>query len=213
MIAQKLKSYNKVQNLKKDENILVIKISKFKNELRIKNLWQGIKRDDLDRVLEVIKKEQELNLRSLMELDYNYKQIIPYVVFKFNDSYFVMQRKETASETRLQSKLTLGIGGHINESDIAGQNIENWAVREFHEEINYTGKLDMKLYGIINDDSNDVGKVHMGLVFFLEGESDKITIKSELKSGQLVKKEDLLGILDYMESWSKTIIQDIIFKC
>lgn len=212
MTTQNQQTKANFQNLKKDENVLVVNISKLKDKLNLKSLWQGIQTEGLDKILEIIKSEKEFNLRSLMELDYNYKQIIPYVVFKFSDSYFVMQRKETASEARLQNKLTLGIGGHVNESDMGKENIESWAIREFHEEINYAGKLNMKLYGIINDDSNDVGKVHMGLVFFLEGESNQVYIKSELKSGRLVKKEHLFDMINSMESWSKTIINDIILK-
>ena len=104
-----------------------------------------------------------------MEQDQAYKQIIPYLIFAHQGRYFVMQRASTSSEQRLKNKFTLGIGGHIRQEDIRDDSIFSWAQREFHEEINYSGNVAIQVLGVVNDESNDVGKVHLGLVLLLQG--------------------------------------------
>ena len=186
-----------------DESILVIKSSELK-------LWQGLKTDSCDTLLNLINAKKEFHWRSIMETDENYKQVIPYLIFQFQDLFFVMQRKETASEQRLKNKLSIGIGGHIRKEDISSKSLFDWARREFAEEINYDGKFETELIGALNDDSNSVGKVHLGIVFLLKGDSDKIKVRSELKSGYLVKKEDLETLVPKMETWSKIVSQYLI---
>jgi len=53
---------------------------------------------------------------------------------------------------------------------------------------------------------NDVGKVHIGFVFLLEGNSPEISVKSELQSGQLARLEDLITSKDRMETWSQFVV-------
>ncbi len=195
------------QSLLNDESILVVKRNEFfKNE----NAWQGIAKVDFDKYLQIIKNKKEFLPRSIMELDFSYKQIIPYLVFTFNNKLFLMQRRSQASETRLKNKFSLGIGGHIRQEDMTTDSIIDWAKREFHEEVNYKGDLKISSIGIINDDSNDVGKVHIGFVFLLEGNSDQIKVKSELKNGQLLSFEECKAYFNDMESWSQMIFSSLI---
>ncbi len=168
--------------------------------------WHGLQEVDFDQYLQIINDAKEFLPRSLMETDPSYKQIIPYLIFTYDGKYFLMQRKSDASETRLRNKLTLGIGGHIRQEDMTGASLFEWALREFHEEVDYAGKVNVKPLGILNDDSNDVGKVHIGFVLLLEGDSDDISIKSELKSGALLSLADCYAQRETMESWSQFVI-------
>jgi len=188
-------------NLKKDENILVVK----RDVLFGGDAWQGIERPQDDRFVETIMARKEFLPRSRMELDFSYKQIIPYLVFSHNDTYFLMQRKAKASEQRLKSKYSLGIGGHIRQEDIQNADIASWARREFHEEVDYAGNFEVTFLGILNDDSSDVGRVHIGFVYLLQGDSDQINVKEELQSGTLVSVEECKLFYDKMENWSKTV--------
>ena len=120
-----------------------------------------------------------------------------------------MQRKAGSSEQRLASKYSLGIGGHLREEDIKGATLFDWARREFEEEINYSGNLEITPLGILNDDSNDVGKVHIGFVFLLKGNSKNISIKSELQSGQLLTVEQCQEKYSAMETWSQLVFNFI----
>jgi len=155
---------------------------------------------------DMIREKGQFQWRSAMEENADYKQIIPYLIFKYNEMYFLMQRRAPASEQRLQNKCTMGIGGHLREEDMAEQSIVQWAQREFHEEINYADKLTITPLGIINDDSDLVGKVHIGFVYLLEGVSPTISIKSELKNGALMPLADIVTKSDKLESWSKMVL-------
>jgi predicted NUDIX family phosphoesterase len=114
-----------------------------------------------------------------------------------------MQRKSTASEIRLQNRYTLGIGGHIREEDIKQNDIFDWAKREFSEEVDYQGGLSIKPLGIVNDESNEVGTVHLGFIFLLIGDSEDIKIKSELKKGYLATLQECENFYSDMETWSQ----------
>ena len=185
-----------------DEHILVVK----RSHLFPNGDWHGFQQVDFEHYLHIINHKKEFHPRSIMETDPTYKQIIPYLIFEHNNIYFLMQRRSTASETRLRNKLTLGIGGHIRQEDITEDSLFAWATREFHEEVHYTGNLTVKPLGMLNDDSDDVGKVHIGFVFLLNGDSGDISIKSELKSGTLVSLDECAAQKDYMESWSAFVV-------
>jgi predicted NUDIX family phosphoesterase len=187
---------------KQDEQILVVK----RSHLFPNGDWHGLKQVDFDHYLHIINHKQEFHPRSVMETDPLYKQIIPYLVFEHANTYFLMQRQSTASETRLRNKLTLGIGGHIRQEDMTENSLFAWATREFHEEVDYSGSLTVKPLGILNDDSNDVGKVHIGFVFLLSGDSCDISVKSELKSGTLVTLDECIAQKECMESWSQFVV-------
>ncbi|HLJ31189.1 MAG TPA: hypothetical protein VKU36_02015 [Candidatus Babeliales bacterium] len=200
--------------LSHDEHILVVRRAHlFTSE----QAWHGLKEVNFDDYLHVINHRKEFHPRSLMEVDPVYKQIIPYLIFVHDNRYFLMQRKSDASESRLRNKLTLGIGGHIREEDMsenspcppklsAKDGLFAWALREFHEEVNYAGNVKVEPLGIINDDSNDVGKVHIGFALLLRGDSPDISVKSELKSGMLVSLDDCRIQKESMESWSQFVV-------
>lgn len=192
------------QTPKIDEQILVIKRTDFFPHES--ECWQGLKKVDFDHYLTIIQEKKQFLPRSLMELDPRYKQIIPYLIFQHEDRYFLMQRQAKASETRLQNKYTLGIGGHIRQEDLTSASIFDWACREFHEEVSYNGTLAIESLGILNDDSNSVGQVHIGFVLLLKGDSDAISVKSELKSGTLLNLEECKKIAPHLESWSQIVL-------
>jgi len=186
-----------------DEHILVVKRSYLFADSQA---WHGLKEVNFDHYLHIINHKKEFHPRSVMETNPLYKQIIPYLIFEHNQQYFLMQRRSDSSETRLRNKLTLGIGGHIRQEDMQEDSLFGWATREFHEEVHYLGNVTVRPLGIINDDSDDVGKVHIGFAFLLTGDSSDIAIKSELKSGTLVPLSECIAQQEGMESWSQFVI-------
>jgi predicted NUDIX family phosphoesterase len=185
--------------IKVDERIMVVK----RSILFTDGEWQGLRCADVAHYQELVTTAGEFHWRSTMETDPTYKQIIPYMIFEYADSYFLMERKATASEQRLKSKLSLGIGGHIRQEDIAGGALFDWAKREFSEEVIYNGSLDIEPLGVLNDDSNEVGQVHLGFILLLHGDSSDISIRSEHKQGMLVPCDQMDTYIERMESWSK----------
>lgn len=187
------------------ESILVVK----RSLLFTQDAWHGMNTTNLDQFIKVITKHKEFLPRPEMEQDPKYKQIIPYLIFCHSEKYFLMQRKTTASEQRLQGKLSLGIGGHMRQEDMISNSLFDWAKREFDEEINYNGSCKITPLGMVNDDTDDVGKVHLGLVLLLTGDSDKISVKSELKSGTLVPLDECVKQYDCLESWSQIVVNHL----
>lgn len=190
-----------------DEMILVVKRADIFSGFPS---WHGLAQEPLEHALEVIKNKKEFQPRSVMETDPSYKQIIPYLIFNHEDQYFLMQRQGHASEQRLKNKYSLGIGGHIRKEDMSTDSIFEWARREFHEEVNYTGDLQIETVGILNDDTNAVGQVHIGLVLLLKGNSPEISVKSELKSGTLLTLQELKPFVEHMESWSQMVFEKLV---
>lgn len=199
-MAQKTTA-KQTETSKHDELILVVK----RQHLFPEQAFNGLRAMDMNACMKTITENQDFQPRGIMETDTRYKQIIPYCVFQHGDKYFFMQRAGKASEQRLQNKFSFGIGGHIRQEDMDGATIFDWAKREFHEEINYNGNLTVEPLGLLNDDTNEVGKVHIGLVLLLKGDSSEISIKSELQNGQLLTLKQCAPYLKHMESWSKIV--------
>jgi len=188
------------QALHHDEQILVIK----RTTLFPQGAWQGLKAVNHVHYAQLIQSNKEFHSRAAMEQDPVYKQIIPYLVFTHQNRYFLMQRQAKASETRLQNKFSLGIGGHINAEDLNNNaDIAQWARREFDEEVDFSGTYTIEPIGILNDDSNAVGQVHVGFVYLLHGSSDTISIKSEHKSGDMLTLDECMEKYPLMETWSQ----------
>jgi predicted NUDIX family phosphoesterase len=195
-------------NASMQEQILVIPNSKlFENHTQ----WYGINHENIESILATIVQYQESMQRSLAENNQAYKQIISYLIFTFDGQLFVMQRKNKPNEQALANKLSIGIGGHMTQTDIQGQTLFDWVSREFEEEVTYEGNLQMHTIGFLNDDTNEVGQRHLGLVILLKGDNPNIAIHgNEHKSGQLMSMEECFEKLDQFEAWSQIILQRLI---
>lgn len=191
---------------KPDEDILVLQRSIIFKQCRA---WQGINQS-YQNLQQLVQNHGCFIPRSHAETNFAYKQIIPYLLFMFENKLFVMQRKQTAGEQRLANKFSLGIGGHIRHTDIINNNLLDWARREFYEEVDYQGNQIISTLGVLNDDSNDVGKVHLGIILLIQANSDKISIRDEHKSGIMLTKEECQALYPQMEIWSQICFDFLI---
>ena len=147
--------------------------------------------------------------RDLAENDPNYKQLIPYVVFQSPKGFFSYQRGKASSETRLRMLRSLGIGGHIEkeDGDIGQNSYVKGLWRELKEEVGIDPSNNIKLLGFINDDSNDVGKVHLGIVHLYQLETSDLESKElnltdcKFPSISKIKEEE-----ESFETWSRLLI-------
>ena len=186
---------------KSSERVMVVK----REEIFSDGAWYGLKSDNLKNYIKIISTKHKFLPRSQVEEDGRWQQIIPYLVFENINKIFLMRRKVDHTDSRLADKYSIGVGGHINKKDLGSRDIMDWARREFEEEISYDGKYKTEFLGLINDDSNDVGLVHMGLVIKVTGDSGQISVKDEHKGGELV---DLVKIGKHymqMETWSRIV--------
>ena len=147
--------------------------------------------------------------RDLAENDPNYKQLIPYVVFQSPKGFFSYQRGKASSETRLRMLRSLGVGGHIEkeDGDIGQNSYIKGLWRELKEEVGIDPSNNIKLLGFINDDSNDVGKVHLGIVHLYKLETSDLESKElnltdcKFSSISKIKEEE-----ESFETWSRLLI-------
>lgn len=171
---------------------------------------------DLAQLQDLILRRCQFLNRNIVEEDPKWKQVIPYVVYQYDDTYFVMQRSSKAGDQRLASLYTLGIGGHLQACDLEGvESIFDWAARELSEEVCLQGiNYSVECVGLLNDDVHAVGQVHLGLVFLLKGDSPNIKIRSEMISGRLCTIKELLEMVnhesDRLESWSAILLQHLV---
>ncbi len=149
------------------------------------------------------------------ERNYNFKQPIGYMIFvnPFEKKVFAYKRAEKDrhyGEKRLQGNWSWGVGGHVEPLDFTkGENpfVES-RLRELEEEVEIVGKiLETRVLGYINDNSNDVGKVHLGLLYLVEIDGVVRKKDDEIEIGEmysLSELEDLMkttGVI--VENWSK----------
>ncbi|PID26396.1 MAG: hypothetical protein CR982_10555 [Candidatus Cloacimonadota bacterium] len=148
--------------------------------------------------------------REKVENDPNFKQIIPYVIIR-NPKGEIITYQRQGNEKRIESLWSIGVGGHIdkvdNKDEIIGT-IESCIMRELYEEscgqIPFD-KSKLSFLGIINEEITKVGKVHLGAVYLLNTEVDKLDFDSEedeLSKHCWLSKEDILNSKK-LEMWSE----------
>ena len=147
------------------------------------------------------------------ETNTDYKQPIPYALIKRGNEIFVYERLLGGGESRLHNKLSVGIGGHSNPentpdfNEVIMINLE----RELEEELNLlTKSKHLKFIGLINDDENEVGRVHLGILAAIELPLDaEVTVReTEQLRGFWSTVEELKQpeLYNRLESWSQIAI-------
>ena len=190
-----------------DEHVLCVR----REDLFPDGAWYGFISEGLERYEKVIREQSFFMPRAEVEEDPSYQQIIPYVVFRHGDRYFLTRRLRASTEKRLRQLYSLGVGGHINPGDLEqGDPIMDGLRREFEEEVVYSGSIEATLLGLINDDSSPVSKVHLALAFLVEGSSPEITIRETNKlAGELLTLEEMRMYYLEMESWSQIVYDEL----
>lgn len=147
--------------------------------------------------------------RPAAEEDPGHKQLIPYSLFHHNGKFLSYQRGGKSGEKRLVAKRSIGIGGHINPVDQSHDGLGetmyfNSIERELAEELVMKGTHTQKVIGLINDDSNDVGKVHLGVVHFFELSDPGVTSNEEaIQDLRWMAVDELIAARDQLETWSQ----------
>ncbi len=147
--------------------------------------------------------------RDDAEDDPSHKQIIPYAIFHHQGRFLHYVRGGGSGEKRLASKGSIGIGGHINseDADQASLDKDTYSIgveREVNEEVNLTGSHTQRIVALINDDSNEVGAVHLGVVHLFDLDSADVTPNEAIiEDLQFLTPDELQSSHEALESWSQ----------
>ena len=144
--------------------------------------------------------------RPLAEDDPSHKQLIPYVVVRDGDRVFLMERTDAGGDRRLHGKASIGVGGHLNPVDDGDDALMAGLRREWDEELVAEWTPEFRLVGLLNDDSNPVGAVHLGVVFAVEADGRAVDVREREKlSGAFVAPDALNAAWDRLETWSQLV--------
>lgn len=146
-----------------------------------------------------------------------WKQVIPYTLLLVDGQVLLVQRKKAGGESRLHDKLSIGIGGHVEPVDASRaaeldepNPIAAGSRRELEEEIDIQGRIQLRSVGLLNDDSNPVGAVHLGLVQVAEVDGSVQVREEDVLAGRMVAPDELADLLREganFETWSAILVE------
>lgn len=155
--------------------------------------------------------------RPSAEQDPTRKQLIPYVILRHQDTLLTYIRGRRAGETRLVGNRSIGIGGHINPTDdmsLFGNHLEtylNAVHREVLEEIDLQSPYQGKIVALLNDDSNPVGQVHLGIVHLWTLQTPAVQRKEQMITQmEFMPLRQLASLRESMESWSQICLDALL---
>lgn len=175
--------------------------------------WLGVRSTGLGRLAHledfdsVVAAHGEFRPRAEVEPDRAWKQVIPYLVLRDGDRYFLMRRTRAGGDARLHDRWSIGVGGHLNpgDGDLAGG-----LRREWHEELVTDFAPEFELIGLLNDDTTDVGSVHLGAVYLADAAGRAVAIRETHKlSGAFAERQEVASVVDRMESWSALVFEHL----
>jgi predicted NUDIX family phosphoesterase len=195
-----------------EENVLVVKRAVF-DQL---GSFQGLNFESRKYLDAILSRGNNLFLRrDQAEKDPNHKQIIPYVLLTHGDKVLHYVRGKKAGEQRLVAKGSIGIGGHMNESDESLFALDEAAYRagverEVSEEIAIQTKFDDRIVALLNDDGTEVGQVHLGIVHvFKLAEPNVQKREAMITNLAFLDKNELMTRRDSLETWSQICLDSL----
>lgn len=144
--------------------------------------------------------------RPVAEQDPTHKQLIPYVVVNDGDRVFLMHRTDAGGDPRLHGRASIGVGGHLNPVDEGEDALMAGLRREWAEELDADWEPEFELLGLLNDDTNPVGAVHLGVVFGVEAAGRPVEVRERDKLvGGFATRDEVGAAGDRLETWSQLV--------
>lgn len=169
--------------------------------------WNGLRTGGLEGFADLVRSAGRFVDRQAAEADRSLKQVIPYLVLRDGSRYFLMRRTRAGGDARLHDRYSIGVGGHLNPGDA---DLEGGLAREWAEELDAAFVPTFTLIGLLNDDTTDVGSVHVGAVFVADAAGRGVLIREADKlQGAFAEPEDVAAVLDRMESWSAIVFENL----
>ena len=116
--------------------------------------WTGVRREGVVEALEPWRARACSWIGRSPRRTATHKQVIPYVVLRDGERWFLMRRTRAGGDARLHDLWSIGVGGHLNpgDGDVAGGLRREWA-----EELVAGFVPEFAPIGLLNDDTTPVG--------------------------------------------------------
>ena len=195
-----------------NENVLVVRRSLF-DEL---GSFHGLNFEP-QRYLDAIlaRGRNHFLARAVAESDPTHKQIIPYAILACGDRVLHYVRGKKAGEQRLVAKGSIGIGGHMNDEDESFFALDEHAYRagverEVKEEVTIAAPFEDRIVALLNDDSTEVGRVHLGIVHVFRLREPNVQKREAMITNlAFVTKSELVERRESLESWSQICVDHL----
>jgi predicted NUDIX family phosphoesterase len=198
----------------KEEQILVVE----RKVLEDVGIFQGLQ-FDVDKYIRklFVSGVPRFMPRAQVEKDPSFKQLIPYVIMAHNSKYLTYVRGSRAGESRLVAKRSIGIGGHINPVDdmplFNASFYETYLAavdREVAEEVSVETTHAGCIVALLNDESNEVGSVHLGIVHYWDLVEPKVARREQMITQiAFMTPAELQQVQDTMETWSQLCLSGL----
>ncbi len=189
-----------------DENVLVVRRSLF-DEL---GNFHGLNFEPQKYLDAFLSRGNNFFLpRAQAEQDPTHKQIVPYAIIAHGNTVLHYVRGKKAGEQRLVSKGSIGIGGHMNDTD---ESLFAWdkdayragVEREVNEEITIDSPFEDRIVALLNDDTTEVGQVHLGIVHVFRLAEPKVQKREAMITNlAFLTRDELLARREALETWSQ----------
>lgn len=167
--------------------------------------WYGLRFDDLSAFVDVVAREGRYEPRGAIEHEPRFKQIIPYLVLRDGDRYFLMRRTRAGADQRLHDHWSIGVGGHLNPGD---DGLLGGLRREWREELDADFEPEFEPLALLNDDTTDVGAVHLGFVFVADAAGRPVAVREHDKlTGSFATATEIRAVADDLETWSRLVFE------
>jgi predicted NUDIX family phosphoesterase len=165
--------------------------------------WHGLRTTGVDDLLEAVRLHGRYLPRAEMERDPSHKQVIPYLVLRDAERYFLMRRTRAGGDPRLHDRWSIGVGGHLNPGD---DGVFGGLRREWREELVAGFEPAFEPLALLNDDTTDVGAVHLGVVFVADAGGRPVAVRETDKlSGGFATAAEVAAGADHLETWSRIV--------
>jgi predicted NUDIX family phosphoesterase len=148
--------------------------------------------------------------RPIAEESPEWKQLIPYVVVRRGEDTFLMERTDAGGDPRLHGKGSIGVGGHLNPVDHGQDALLAGLAREWTEELDAAWEPEFELVGMLNDDSNPVGSVHLGVVFTVAAQGPVRIRETEKLTGRMASPAEVAAAWSRLETWSQLVAAELL---
>lgn len=165
--------------------------------------WRGVRPVELEPYLACARETGTFLPRAEVEQQPEWQQIIPYLALFDGERIFLMRRTRAGGDARLHERYSIGIGGHVNPGD---DDPLGTLGREWREELVADFTPQFEPLGVLNDDDDPVGAVHLGLVFAADARGRPVAVRETHKlEGRFATFDETAAIVPRMESWSSLL--------